>query len=111
VELRIDTTIATARLENPSDTGRLVVIVVGDGEIDIPLRAFGARLESDHAWIEIDALKAAAAGRVDDGWLDDLQEMLSFAASRGWTSPDGLTVRAHLEHEEAPPPPKRRFLR
>jgi hypothetical protein len=111
VELRVDTAIATARLENPEDTGRLVVIVVGDGAIDIPMRAFGARVEGEHAWVELDALKAAAAGRVADGWLDDFAAMVEFAGSRGWLSDDGLSVRAHIEQVEAPAPTKRRFLR
>jgi hypothetical protein len=111
MEVRVDTTIATARLDEPEDTGRLVVVVVGDGETEVPLHAFGARLEGDHAWIEIDALKAAAAGRVDDGWLAKFEEMIEFAASRGWVSDDGALVRAHLEHAEEPAPEKRRFLR
>jgi hypothetical protein len=111
VELRVDTRIATARLEEPEDTGRLVVVLVGGGETDVPLRAFGARLEIDHAWIELDALKAAAAGRVSDGWIDDFEAMVAFAESRGWLSEDGRQVRAHVERVDEPEPEKRRFLR
>jgi hypothetical protein len=114
MELRVDTAIATARLEEPENTARLVVVVVGEsagGETEVALRAFGARQEADHAWIELDAIKAAAAGRVSDGWLADFNEMVEFARSRGWLSEDGTAVRAHIEHVEAPAPEKRRFLR
>jgi hypothetical protein len=111
VEVRVDTAIATARLEEPENTGRLAVVVVGDGDAELPLRAFGARLEADHAWIELESLKAAAAGHVPDGWIADFDEMVAFAASRGWLSDDGRAVRAHVERVEAPPPEKRRFLR
>jgi hypothetical protein len=111
VEIRVDTAIATARLEEPEVLGHLAVVVVGAGETDVPLRAFGARVEGDHAWIEIDALKAAAAGRVPDGWIAEFEEMIAFAESRGWLSDDRTKVRAHVEHAEEPPPEKRRFLR
>lgn len=54
-----------------------------------------------HAWLAIDALKALALGAVasdeHDDWSDGFDAMVAYAATKGWTSTDGLSVRAHLE--------------
>jgi hypothetical protein len=67
----------------------------GDGAADAALRAAGlGSLEGDHAWLEAAALRAAGDG--SPGWNAQFDAMLSFAASRGWTSDDSSLVRAHI---------------
>jgi hypothetical protein len=39
--------------------------------------------------------RAAAAG-VSPGWVQRWDDMIAYAAQRGWLSADGTTVRAHV---------------
>lgn len=46
--------------------------------------------------VDIDsALKSAGAG-AGTAWDEGFTQVMGDAASRGWVSPDGLQVRAHL---------------
>lgn len=49
----------------------------------------------DHALIDPGWIRAAAAGRVGDGWEDDFAGMLAYAETKGWIV-DGL-VKGHVE--------------
>lgn len=51
----------------------------------------------EHVWIRVDAVRAAAAGRVGPGWEDDFTAMLRYAASKGWLNETGDAVAAHVE--------------
>jgi hypothetical protein len=55
----------------------------------------------DHVWLSIAALRDAAAATVSAderaAWLDAYDGMIAYALSKGWGSPDGASVRAHLE--------------
>jgi hypothetical protein len=110
VYIRVDTVTGLAWLEEPEDTSRLSVLVVGDGDVPTALRGFGV-IDGEHAWLDPDEIKAAAAGKVPDDWLADFATMLEHAVAGGWTSDDGTKLRAHIEYVEAPKPEKRRFLR
>lgn len=54
-----------------------------------------------HVWLSIDALRAAGAAAVDEGerdsWTSGFDGMIAYASSKGWTSEDGRSVRAHVE--------------
>jgi hypothetical protein len=54
------------------------------------------RLDGDHAWLSVGALKSAGAAE-GAAWDEGFTQMMGYAASQGWVSPDGLQVRAHLE--------------
>jgi hypothetical protein len=108
--IKVDTQRGVANLEEPADTENLFVQAVGDGDVIEPLRPFGRLDGEGHAWIEVMALKASAAGRVADDWLASFDAMIAKARDRGWLSDDGDEVRAPLERVD-PPPEKRRFLR
>jgi hypothetical protein len=55
-----------------------------------------AVIEPEHAWVGPDALRELAGDRASDPkWLEQLDGMLAFAASKGWVREDGA-VRAHL---------------
>lgn len=107
--VRVDTERGTASLEQPLDTGKLYVEVVGEGDLAGPLARFGER-DGDHAWLDITELKASALGRVPDTWIRDFESMIEYAKSRDYLSDDGTRVRAHLEFVEAPKEKKRRFM-
>ena len=50
----------------------------------------------DDAWIDPDAVRRMAEGRVGDDWEDRFEGMLGFAASKGWIAEDGF-IQAHCE--------------
>lgn len=52
-----------------------------------------------HLMVRVDAIRRMAAGRVGQGWDDELAGMLDYAASKGWTDASGERVRAHVERE------------
>ena len=92
-------------LEEPEDCKRFHLAVVNGRD---PALVFGAlvdaaagRLDGDHAWITVDALRRMAAGRVGPGWDEDFDGMLAFANSKGWVDPAGGSIRAHVEWEDA----------
>jgi hypothetical protein len=108
--IKVDTPRGVANLEDPADTEKLFVQVVGDADAEEPLRAFGRLDGAGHAWIELVAVKAAAAGRVPDEWLGSFDAMVERAREQGRLSEDGESVRAEIEQVD-PPAEKRRFLR
>jgi hypothetical protein len=96
----------TVSLEDPADTKQFHVSIVNgtSPEADFGL-VFGAlvdaaagRLEGEHAWITIDAVRRMAKDRVDEGWNDDFDAMLAYAKQQGWLDENGNAIRAHLEH-------------
>jgi hypothetical protein len=95
----------TVSLEEPGDCKRFHVAVVNG---DDPALVFGAlvdaaagRLEGDHAWITVDAVRRMAGGRVGPDWDAEFDGMLAFAASKGWLDPSGASIRAHVEWQGA----------
>ena len=95
----------TVSLEEPEDCKRFHVAVVNGHD---PTLVFGAlvdaaagRLEGDHAWITVDAVRRMAKDRVGPGWDTDFEAMLSFAASKGWLDPAGGSIQAHVEWQGA----------
>ena len=74
-ELRVD-------LDGADDaTARTALADAGLGE-----------LTDEHAWLGIDALRAAGNG--DEEWLAGFADMIRFAQREGWVSGD--RVRAHV---------------
>jgi hypothetical protein len=55
----------------------------------------------EHAWLHVDVLKATAAATLptaeQDEWVKGFDGMIAYATSKGWTSEDGRSVRAHIE--------------
>jgi sugar phosphate isomerase/epimerase len=50
-----------------------------------------------HVWVAPETIRGLAGDRASDpAWREALEEMLAFAASRGWTDAEGR-VRAHVE--------------
>ncbi len=84
-------------LEEPEDLKRFHV-EVAPGVQDPAVALVGwARLDGDHAWVDVEALRRAAAGRVGARWDADFAGMLEYAKAKGWLSEDGSAIQAHLE--------------
>jgi hypothetical protein len=64
------------------------------GELDL------GRIDGDHAWLHIGALRATARPPRSCTWDERFQRSMAYAQSNGWTDSAGDFVRAHIE----PPP-------
>jgi len=96
-------------LAEPDDCTRLhVSSAVSAQDLDGCLAAAGmGRLHAGHALLHPEGLRrlaeAAPGGAVAADWADRFEEMLRYAAAKGWLAPDG-SVQAHVEPSaEAPP--------
>jgi len=90
-----------AELVEPEDCKRFHVAHGVNGaspaEVAAALGDFADGATVDHVWIRVDAVRAAAAGRVGAGWEDDFAAMLGFARSKGWLNEAGTAIAAHVE--------------
>jgi hypothetical protein len=101
VIVAVDRVSSVVTLEDPSDCARFHV--VADGPPDIA--ALGAVLagagvghaDGDDAVVEIAAVRALAAGRVEPGWEADFAAMVDYARTKGWLDSTGEAIRAHVE--------------
>ena len=100
VDVRPERPVVT--LEEPDDCAKFQLTVVGGRDL---ARVFGAlvdaaagRLEADHAYITIDAVRRLAAGRVADDWGERFDGMLGYAKSKGWIDDTGNLIQAHIEY-------------
>lgn len=96
--IRVDRT--GPSLLEPEDCKRFHVEVVDlPAGPDALLDALGAWADGGddtHVWIRIDAVRAAAAGRVAATWDADFDGMVAFAGSKGWLDAAGTAIRAHV---------------
>jgi hypothetical protein len=82
-------------LEEPEDC--TAFSVRARGRVGAALEAAGVgRMDGDEALIEVDAVRRLAAGRVGPDWEADFAAMLDFAATKGWMSDEGRSIRAHV---------------
>jgi len=92
-------------LQHPDDLSSLRVVVSGDlSASDLATAVERVHLgrsdeESAHVWIPLDELRRLSAGRVAADWEERFERMVAYAASRGWVSGDGRSVRAHVESQ------------
>lgn len=99
--VRIDTDADQGELCDAENLQQLHVSVPPAADVDAVVRVlepFG-RLDGEHAWLSIDALRDA--GPDDEGWRERFDAMIAYAGSKGWTDGRGA-VRAHLEREADP---------
>jgi len=92
----------TVTLEEPQDCGRFHVAARG-GRSEPGLAAalvaagVGRGAGDGHAAVAVDAVRRLAGGRVGPTWDADFEAMLSYASGKGWLSPDGNAITAHVE--------------
>lgn len=60
------------------------------------------RLDGEHAWLEVKWLRQH--GSDDRGWPDAFDAMIDYARGKGWLSPDGQQVRAHVARPDGSQP-------
>lgn len=88
----------TARVDDADNLKALEVVTGGRGTrlvADALAASRLGRLEGEHAWLRIDALRAAARGDRDEAWVTGFDGMIGYAHKQGWTN-DAGEVRAHL---------------
>jgi hypothetical protein len=58
----------------------------------------------EHVWLSIEELRRRAASLVPeaerDDWSRGFDGMVGYASSKGWTSPEGSHLRAHITRAE-----------
>ncbi len=109
----VDLTIHPPRvsLEEAADTKRFHVSVQGSaapagesGALVYGALVYGAlvdaaagRLEGEHAWIAVDAVRRLAGDQVGPSWDSDLAAMIDYARSHDFYDAPGNTLRAQVE--------------
>lgn len=93
------------RLEDPTNLRGFSVETSGNadaaGEV-LEVETAGRRAEKNgHVWVDVDAVRRLAAGRVPADWDARFDDLIAFASTRGWMSPDGGSILAHVEVGEA----------
>jgi len=76
---------------------------LGQGELAEIVRKedLGAILpDAAHLMVPLDTVRRMAVGRVGPDWEPNFDQMIAYAARKGWLSEDGTRVRAHLETEQ-----------
>ena len=88
-------------LIEPEDCKRFHVVAVGSGAspaaVAEALGVWAAGATDDHVWIRVEAVRAAAAGRVGPGWAEEFDGMIGYARSKGWLNEAGDAIAAHVE--------------
>lgn len=99
----VEVTATGVRVGDAGNLRGLAVRVEAGADATAGLVALGTPDPSgEHVWLRVDALRELALGSVapdeHDDWRDGFDAMITYARSKGWTSDDGRSVRAHVEH-------------
>lgn len=101
VSVDLTTTPAVVGLDEPDDCRRFHVAARGEADpdgLDRVLAEHGlGRRDGDDVWVQVDAVRRLAAGRVGASWESDFAAMLAFARDKGWLDASGTAIRAHVE--------------
>ena len=102
----LDATPPDVRLDEPDDCRRFHVAALvaakhgeaGPDRLGQVLADHQAgRREGDDVWVQVEAVRRLAAGRVGVTWERDFAAMLEFARDKGWLDASGKAIRAHVE--------------
>lgn len=95
----VDLTDGRATVRQADDLKSLSVKAPGGNADAAALGDLGTP-DGAHVWLEVDALREAAAATVDPAgraaWVTGFDAMIAYATSKGWTDEHGR-VRAHVE--------------
>ena len=101
VSVDLTTTPPGVGLDEPDDCRRFHLAAIGGADPDGLDRVLTehemGRLDGDDAWVQVDAVRRMAAGRVGATWESDFTAMVAFARDKGWLDPSGTAIRAHVE--------------
>ena len=101
VDLEYDA--ASVGLEEPDNCKQFHVVLAGDGDdaaVASALETAGvgrASANAGHVYINVDSVRAMAAGRVGKSWDEEFAGMLAYASSKGWLDESGSAIEAHIE--------------
>jgi hypothetical protein len=89
-------------LLEPDEVGSFALLVHGHPDAAALTRALGGLGTADadvrHAWLRIDGIRGLAGARArDPRWSRRFEGMVEYARGTGWVSPDGASIRAHVE--------------
>jgi hypothetical protein len=101
VIVSVDLASPDVALEDAGDCTRFHVVARGAPDMvrlgAVLAGASVGRTEGDDAFIEIAAVRALAAGRVEAGWDTDFAAMVDYARTKGWLDGSGEAIQAHVE--------------
>ena len=100
VEVRDEDGKARAILNEPDDLKKFKVIV--DGSLSLEglseaLRGIGRTASREVVWVQPEAIRRLAAGRVDGAWEASFGRMIEYARTKGWVDEVTGEIRAHCE--------------
>jgi hypothetical protein len=99
--VRVDLDASSVTLEESDDCTRFHVEVVGEGDdaaLGRALAAAGAgRFDGGDAFVDVEAVRRLAAGRVGPTWDADFAAMVDYARTKGWLDSEGGAIQAHVE--------------
>jgi len=101
VDLEYDT--VSVSLEEPDNCKQFHVVQAGEGNDTLVANALEgagvgrASAKAGHVYVNVDAVRTMAAGRVGGTWDDDFAGMLGYASSKGWLDESGSAIEAHIE--------------
>ena len=94
---------STARLVEPNDCMRfhLTIRDLSDEAAQqlLQVDSVGRIADAETAWINVAAVRKLAEDQVPADWSERFQNMLDYAASKGWLNADGTAIQAHIERE------------
>jgi hypothetical protein len=102
VEVDLGQDPAVPALREPEDFTAFKLTTPGysaPGPLDRALGELGS-VDDDgtHAWLTIDGVRALAGDLADSpSWSESFDAMVAYAGSKGWLSPEGDAIRAHIE--------------
>ena len=97
IEVDLHSTPPAVTLAEPHDFKAFKVVTDGPPERLAGAVASFGRLDGDHVYVDVEALRRLAGARAQDaGWQAGLDAMLGYARDHGWTDQQGA-VRAHVE--------------
>ena len=106
VSVDLTTTPPVVGLDEPDDCRRFHVAARGAADNDgagadglaRTLTEHGlGRLDGDDVWVQVEAVRGLAAGRVGASWQSDFAAMLAYARDKGWLDASATSIRAHVE--------------
>jgi hypothetical protein len=103
VRVDLEPTVPAVSLEEPENCKQFHVVLSGDGDdaaVGSALDSAGvgrASVNPGHVYVNVDAVRTWAEGRVPAGWDDDFSAMLGYASSKGWLDESGAAIEAHIE--------------
>jgi hypothetical protein len=102
VEVDLGQEPAAPVLHEPEDLKAFKLTTLGSGDagaLDNALGGLGSvDGDGEHAWLKLDGVRALAGDLAySTSWSEGFDGMVAYAGSKGWLSPEGDAIRAHIE--------------